>query len=98
GGELEDRPHAPDHLPRLGRREEERLLDVPEPEYLTDPGRQLRLVDQRHDRPRDQVPVLGELERDHRLDVEDVLDVVVRSTPQFTLFWNGTAIRSATGC
>ena len=75
GRQLRDRAHAPDQPARAGAggRQEGRELDVAEAEGAALAGNELRLPDQRHDRARDDVPVLVHLDRDHRLDVEDVL-------------------------
>ena len=47
-------------------------LMSPNPEALSACRKQRRLVDDRHDGARDQVPVLGQLDRDHRLDIENI--------------------------
>src|SRR5262249_15843106 len=54
-----------------GRREEEARVDGAQPGGLIDAGSQRRLVDDGHDGPRDEVPVLRQLDRDYRLDVQD---------------------------
>ena len=56
-----------------------------------------RLVDDRHDRARDQVPVLAQIDRDDRLEVEDLDHHPSVPALKLKLFWNGTLIRLATG-
>jgi hypothetical protein len=71
-------PTPPDELAGLRRRQEERGVEVPQPEGAL-PLEQRRLVDDGHDGPGDEIPVLGQLERDHRLHVEDVDRRVLRA-------------------
>ena len=40
-------------------------------------GKQRGLVNDRHDRPRDQIPVLANTDRNHRLNIEHVNHLVV---------------------
>jgi hypothetical protein len=51
-------------------------LKSPQPEIGTIATEEWRLVDHRHDRAGDQVPILIEVKRDNRLNVEDVLGVI----------------------
>src|SRR4029453_16360862 len=97
GRERERRPRAPDELLRPGGREEQRWVDVAEAEGVVDPGRERRLVDDGHDRSRDQVPAGVEFDRDDGLHVHDPDGAVLRAGVEVELCWNGTLMRSATG-
>ena len=45
-------------------------------------GIKIRLRNKRHDRTRDQVPVVTDAKGPDRLDVSDILGLVVRSDPE----------------
>ena len=57
-------------------------MNVSQSEGFTDARRELRLVDQGGNGPANQVPLVGEPEGNHRLNVENVLHVVVRPHPE----------------
>ena len=57
-------------------------MNVSQSEGFTDARRELRLVDHGGNGPADQVPLVGEPEGNHRLNVENVLHVVVRPHPE----------------
>ena len=59
--------------------------NVSRSEGFTDARRELRLVDHGGNGPADQVPPVGEPEGNHRLNVENVLHVVVRPHPEVDL-------------
>jgi hypothetical protein len=56
-----------------------------------------RLVDDGRDDPRDEIPILGQLKRDHRLHVENVIVASLVPALKLKLFCSGTLMRSATG-
>jgi hypothetical protein len=62
-------PAPPDELRRPHRGEEERRVDVAQPEGVIDARSERWQVDDGHDDPRDEVPVVAQVDRDHRLDV-----------------------------
>jgi hypothetical protein len=47
-------------------------------------------MDHRHDRSRDQIPAIADPKRDHRLDVQDVLQLFLRTGVEIeiVLEWN----------
>ena len=90
----------------VGRREVDGVVDVAEAEgrrrpqiafgQLGQARRDVRQIDQRHDRAADQVH-RPDTDRDHRLDVEHVGVSSSGPTPKKVLFWNGRLIIAATG-
>ena len=79
GRQGEGRAEADQHVLGDRGREEQGRVDVAEAVVGGVALGQGRLVDDRHDGARDQVPVLAQLERDHRLEVEDVLGPLARA-------------------
>ena len=77
GGQDKRRPHAPDESPGTGRREKESRVYVATIEGTTGVRVQVGLPDNRLDDPRDQVPILREVRRYYRLNVQDVLGAVI---------------------
>ena len=73
GRQQECRPDAPDDFARLCRREEERGIEISDPELLMARGRQLGLGDHRRDPAGDQVPIRIDRDWNDGLDVEDLL-------------------------
>jgi hypothetical protein len=69
--EENDRPGAPQQAAgrRLLRREEETQAGVPQAELGAFARKDVVLINHRHNRPRNQVPVFCQMEGDHRLDV-----------------------------
>ena len=79
GRELDDRASA--HGPAAGKvsgREERRIIRRREGLRHTRERRQIRIPDDGDDRAVDEVPILVEMDRDHRLEFEDVLRAFVR--------------------
>jgi hypothetical protein len=74
------RADAPDDAarPRRARQQEEALRGVAEAAMRADSRRRLLPVHQRHDGPHDQIPLLVQLERNDRLDVERVATALRR--------------------
>src|SRR5262249_61608628 len=64
------------------RRQEPRQVGMGQAERASSTAIDIRLVDDRKNGPCDQVPIAGKMEWDDRLDVEDVLCVVVRGRPE----------------
>src|SRR4249920_3077373 len=73
GWQLEGGPHTPNPFARGRGRQERAERRVANAVGVAVARTQRRVPDYRHDRPRDDVPVLIDADRDHRLDVEDVL-------------------------
>jgi len=71
------RPKAPDQFARIRRREEQAGVDVAQPERARYSRGGRRLVDDGYDSPCDQIPVLVQSNRNHRLNIQDPLRGVV---------------------
>src|SRR5208337_2644406 len=76
---LDDRASAPNPMPWIGRREECREDRITDAVLAPDVGTECRHPNHRQDRAGDDVPVLVYRDRDHRLDIEDVLRSLFRS-------------------
>lgn len=61
----------------MGRREKNLRLDVAEPEVRSEVRREPRLIEDRRDRARDDVPLVVQMDGNDRLKVEVVLRRVV---------------------
>src|SRR5215831_1078334 len=72
----ERRTYAPDQFARLCRRQEERRVHVPKPRGVAT-GSQRWDVDHGLDDPCDQIPILGDMDWNHRLDVEEINHVIM---------------------
>src|SRR5262249_11665823 len=68
--------YAPDQFARLCRRQEERRVHVPKPRGVAT-GSQRWDVDDGLDDPCDQIPILGDMDWNHRLDVEEINHVIM---------------------
>ena len=77
--ELEDGANSPYHRTWVRRGEKGRELSGAEAPRIVTGGGQRRLFDDRQNRARDQIPLSVQVKGDHRLDVQHVLNPVVRS-------------------
>src|SRR4029077_7126372 len=67
------RPNTPDQFARIRRREEQAGVDVAQSERARYPGGGRRVVVDGYDSPCNQVPVLVQSNRNHRLNIQDPL-------------------------
>ncbi len=95
--QYQTRPDAPDHLALL-RHEEKRRVHVPQPIDASGlrgrPGclrDRKGLVDDWCNPTNDQIPVLRYAERDHRLDVQNILGAVSRAIVEVEVLLDGNA-------
>jgi hypothetical protein len=74
---------------RLRGRQKQGQLYVTQAEGVADTRAELRNRDQRHNRPGDEVPVVGQAKRDDRLYVQDVQEAVVGSDTEMEVALKG---------
>ena len=95
---LDDRPDAPEPavFGSAGERKAEKVVGpVPKGHGLR--RLQRGLPDQRQDGAGDDVPFRVQMDRDHRLDVEDVLRALVRAVAEIRVVLERDAARSPIG-
>jgi hypothetical protein len=85
----EVRAYAPEEFSRMRRREVELRLDVTESGRGPLSVNELRFVDHRNDRARDEIPVIVQTKRHHRLNQERIGCIVVTTNVKVAIVLEG---------
>ena len=95
GRDAENRSDAPgEAADALGRRQEETLRRIAQPELRSRTGKDVALVNDRNDGPRDEVPVLVDREGHDRLEVHiELLAILLRTDPPIIVELEGNAYK-----